>query len=1048
VSGLTLNARMLGEFQLHYGDASLTGALTPRLQSLLAYLLLHRETALSRQQLAFQFWSESSEPQARTNLRKALHRLRQVVPALEQFVDLEGPALSWRSEAPLCLDVAELERGLDAAEAAPLPEQPALLAAALALYKDKLLPDLYDDWVLASRDRLHQRCLDAMEQLAELQEAQRDYGAATQAARRLLREDPLRERSYRRLMRLQALGGDVATALHTYHQCAALLEQELGVAPSPATQAAYRQLLQKQAQPAGAPAAPRQIPLLGRGAAWQALLASWRAVARGGRSQAAIISGEAGIGKTRLAEELLVWAGRQGITCLSAACFATEADMPLAPVAGWLRAQPVQAALASLRPRWRGEVARLLPELLAADPTLPAPPPVSDAWQKQQLFTALAETVGAAGSPLLLFLDDLHWADANTLSWLHFLARQEAVSRFLLVTTIRSAELAGNPSLLTWQHELERTLAIERIELDRLVPEATAALAAHLLRAELDGAAAEALYQATEGNPLFTVEMAHAGLDKSGSELPHKIRSVIDAHLDTLGPAARELVGLAALIGRSFSFPLLAAASPEPDAVVVRGLDELWQRQIVRERATSGDTYDFSHDLIRQVTLAQLSAARRCWGHERVAAALESIYAANLDAFHGQIAAHWEGAGQADRASDYYAKAAVVATHLYAHEEAVRQLQHALALLPATDQRRPDLLTRLGEAQILLSRYEAAATAFNEAATETADPVASARLLGRRAVALTGSHQFAEAEAVCREAMALLETIPTAARDETAWRIWLGLQFSLLDVLYFAHRGEEMPAIIEQMEGPLEAYGTARQRSDYYHFQAKHLLLASRIRLAEESVRLLEISLFWAEKSGDRAMVAQQTFGLGFTLLWAGRLAAATERLQQAAAQFDELGIVPMQSRTLTYLGIAYRMLGDEARVRQILEQDAVVVADADAYYLGVAEAQRAWLAWRTGDRAAADQYAQCALAHWGALDQATYPVQWLARLPMLASALESGEIAAARTQAEILLNSYLQRLASPVEDALQAAVAAESVPAVEAHLKEACDQAREHGYL
>jgi DNA-binding SARP family transcriptional activator len=575
VSAPVLKVYMLGEFQIRCGEMLLTGSLMPRLRSLIAYLLLHRSSVPSRQQLAFLFWPDSTEKQARTNLRKAIYRLRQEFPALETFLELEGARLSWRADAAVWLDVAEFETRLQAAETARARQQPELLEAALALYKGDLLPDLHDDWVLPLRERLRQHYLDGLDRLAELQEAGRDYAAAVRTTRRLLLEDAMRERSYRRLMRLQALGGDVAGALHTYHKCAALLAQELGVEPSSATQAAYRQLLQHQARPPQAldSRAPRHLPLIGRDRSWQALLHAWRSAA--GAPQAVFISGEAGIGKTRLAEELVVWAGRQGISCLKAVCYAAGEQLPLAPVADWLRSEPVQRALRALAPRWRSEVARVLPELLATDPELEMPRPMTEAWQQQHLFRAVAEAVLAAGEPLLLFLDDLHWADANTLAWLHFLMRQKHDAGILFLATHRSDEIVPGHPLPAWQHELARTVPVRHIALSRLDASATATLASHLLREDLDTAAAHALYQVTEGNPLFTVEMARAGLNRSKPALPDKIRSVIEFHLGRLTPPARELLDLAALIGRSFTFPLLAAASPLPNREVVRRLDEL-----------------------------------------------------------------------------------------------------------------------------------------------------------------------------------------------------------------------------------------------------------------------------------------------------------------------------------------------------------------------------------------------------------------------------------------------------------------------------------------
>jgi eukaryotic-like serine/threonine-protein kinase len=484
----------------------------------------------------------------------------------------------------------------------------------------------------------------------------------------------------------------------------------------------------------------------------------------------------------------------------------------------------------------------------------------------------------------------------------------------------------------------------------------------------------------------------------------------------------------------------------------VRSLDELWQRQIVRERTAAGEeTYDFSHDQIRQVALAQLSPARRRWGHGRVAAAMERVFAGAADAPHGAIAAHWEAAGERQRAAESYMQAAEAASRLYAHEESARNLQRALAFLPAGHRSRPKLFARLGEAQIMLSRYEAAASTFTQAAAETADPVASARLLGRRVAALSGSHQFEEAEEAYRQAMALLETIPGAARDEMGWHIWLDLQFSLLDVLYFEHKGEAMQPIFAAIAAPLEAYGTPRQRSQYYHFRMRiqFLSLSFQFELTEEAVALAAESLRWARQTDDEGFIASQTFTLGFALLWAGRLDAAIDHLGEAVTQMERLGIVPNHSRSLTYLGIAYRLQGDADRLRRLLEEHAgVISADGNPHYLGVAAAQRAWLAWRDGDPAAFAQFGQAALDHWGPLDHTVYPIQWLARLPLLASALGTGEIAAAREQGEILLNQHLQRLPRPLEEALRLAGAAEDVATASDLLARACQRARKHGYL
>src|SRR5262249_26042215 len=144
--------------------------------------------------------------------------------------------------------------------------------------------------------------------------------------------------------------------------------------------------------------------------------------------------------KTRLAEEMLAWAGRQGMTTASAHCYTAEGRLAYAPVTAWLRADAVQNSLASLDPIWLTELARLVPEVLTKRPRLPRPMPMTEGWQRQHFFEALARSVLNAHQPLLLLLDDLQWCDPETLEWLHYLLRFDPKARLLLIGTVRSEE--------------------------------------------------------------------------------------------------------------------------------------------------------------------------------------------------------------------------------------------------------------------------------------------------------------------------------------------------------------------------------------------------------------------------------------------------------------------------------------------------------------------------------------------------------------------------------------------------------------------------------
>lgn len=224
-----LNIKLLGEFRLIYSDTPVTTLNTPRLQALLAYLLFHRAIPQARRQIAFCFWPDSSEKQARTNLRHQFHLLRQALPAVNEFVQSDAQTLVWHNAGPIHLDVAEFER------AASQSHSIMALQEAIDLYRGDLLPDCYDDWILPFRERLRQTYVATLEQLIRLLEQENDYTTAIHYAHRLRQCDPLHEATYRHLMRLYALQGDHAGVQRTYEECVRCLQRELDAPPTTAT---------------------------------------------------------------------------------------------------------------------------------------------------------------------------------------------------------------------------------------------------------------------------------------------------------------------------------------------------------------------------------------------------------------------------------------------------------------------------------------------------------------------------------------------------------------------------------------------------------------------------------------------------------------------------------------------------------------------------------------------------------------------------------------------------------------------------------------------
>jgi DNA-binding SARP family transcriptional activator len=735
VEPVPLRIRLLGEVDIRRGDVAVAALESARAESLLAYLLIHRAAPQPRQRLAFLLWPDSTEAQARTNLRHVLHNLRRALPEADRFLDVTPRTLQWRPDAPCWLDLAAFEGALARAQAGD--DELGALREAVDAYTGDLVEGSYDEWLMEERDRVRALYLQALERLAALLEERGEHADALGYAERLLAGDPLSEAACRRLMRLHDALGDRARALRVYHACTGALERELGVEPSATTRELYEALL-----PGGEAHDPREreaTPLIGRAPERARLTELWRASARG-RAQLVLVTGEPGVGKTRLVEEVRAWCAHRGVATAQARSYAAEGELAYGPVAAWLRSEHL-AARRELDPGRRGVLARVLPELADDEPQPPA-----DGEQRRRLFDALGGAILAGREPLLLVADDLHWADDETLRFLHYLIRTAPEAPLLVLATARREDMIDHEML----DELVRgLLALDRfteIELARLTRQETAVLADRLAGRPLDEAEADRLFADTEGNPLFVVETLRAG------PASPRVHAVLQSRLAALSHPARELVGVAATIGREFTSRLLGAAGEATDDEVARALDELWRRRIVREQGA--DAYDFSHDKLREAAYAGLSQAWRRHYHLHVARALEGDGAPALSS---QIAAHYDRAGAAAEAVPWYARAAGEAQHVFANEEAIRLLDRGLELTGelAPDQGRDDqelalltaLLVPLGAVEGAVSqRLTAAQRRALQLAPEPSPPLL-------RSVAVTSLTQgrFDEARDVGRE---------------------------------------------------------------------------------------------------------------------------------------------------------------------------------------------------------------------------------------------------------------------------------------------------------
>ena len=551
------------------------------------------------------------------------------------------------------------------------------LRRAIAHYRGDFLLGSYDEWIEPERQRLRLRYIWVLDRLAAIAEETGDIDAGIRYAQELLRIDPVDESTCRMLMRLHVAAGDRARALRVYHACQSALADDLGVTPSPDTVALYERLVADRAvsTASSVPAAISTPPLIGRDEEWDRLVRCRRQASE--RSTLfVLVSGEPGIGKSRLVEDFRRWCARQKIATASSRGYLAEGSLPYAPIVELLRGDAIRPHLSRLDATTRRYIARILPELI--DEVEPA----STEWHgddapRRRLFEALARAFTETGQVLTLVIDDLQWCDVETLQFLHFLVRFEPATGLMLVGTVRDGEISPGHPLRSLVAGLQSLDAIAEIPLRRLDRDAATTLAEDLLGVGSDPTIRNRVAELSEGNPLFLIELARSGPGGWSSTLPPRVQSVIEARLDMLPEPASQLVSVAAVIGRAFTIEEVGRIAGHGD--VLLGLDELWRRGVVRERGS--DAYDFSHDLIRDVAYQTLGPVRRQRLHLEVANTLSEMHRNELDSVAAEIAVHFDRAGSVDEAVAFYERAVSVARRAFADHELVKLARRGLELL-------------------------------------------------------------------------------------------------------------------------------------------------------------------------------------------------------------------------------------------------------------------------------------------------------------------------------------------------------------------------------
>lgn len=948
--------------------------------ALLVYLVVTKQRH-SRETLAALLWPDAEE--ARSALRRTLSSLHRALAGEWLVADRESIGLT--SGADYWLDVDQFRALLTACQGhghRETEECPACLGPlteAVELYRDDFLAGFslrdspgFDEWQFFQAESLRRDLGRALEKLVHCRADRHEFDAAIAHAHRWLALDPLQEAAHRDLMRLYAWAGQRPAALRQYRECVRVLERELGVGPLDATTRLYETI--KENHPprlpplqSSAPAPPRHqapsgegrgqplgsgppsFPLVGRATERSILLRTYDSIQDGGHWL--VLEGEAGIGKTRLAESMVDRARDRGASVIAVRCDEGQSDLAYAPFVDALRAvarRPDRADwIARVPVESLAEAARLLPDLANLRPGTPAPPPLGSPGAQSRFFEGIAQILVAASDgprPGILFIDDLHWVDPSSLDVISYLVHRLPDKRLCILVAWRPEHLPAMHRLRLLFAEARRGGRATMIALKRLDCPAVQDLVQAFLSTRKSfslptnrpgaGDLVSRLYRETEGLPFFLVEYLSAIAGEASATPPAEwpepssIRDLLRSRLATVSEPGWQVLTAAAVIGRSFDFDTVRDASGRSEDETVAAIEELISRGVVVEVAGEvpgaplatlpGPGYDFSHDKLRELVYAETSLARRRLLHRRVAEAIVARVRARREAgsLASAIAHHYQLAGAESQAAEYFEEAGGYARGLYAHAEALAHFRSALALghpdASGLHEAIGDVQTWLGDYVDALKSYETAASLRDQ--TELAGLEHKLGNLYQR----RGDWELAESH--YRAALAALgDDGPAGERSRLDADLSLNAHRRGLDgpatelagqALALAERAGDARALAQahNLLGILasSAGDSARARA---HLESS-LTLADRLedpgarvaalnnlalvyRESGEVDRALEaarIALTLGVRQGDRHRIAALHNNLADLLHAAGRSEEAMSHLKQAVALFAEIG--------------------------------------------------------------------------------------------------------------------------------------------------------------
>ncbi len=695
----------------------------------------------------------------------------------------------------------------------------------------------------------------------------------------------------------------------------------------------------------------------------------------------------------------------------------------------------------------------------------------------------------ASRAPLVLILDDLHWADSGSAGLLFHLARRMVSDPVLIIGAYRAADVRAHRG--DAPHPMKRIIAeLKRIHgsihidldgqdseafLDALVDSRPNRLGAEFRRE---------LLEHTGGNPLFAVELIKA-LEASGvlkiddddrlalartvdwQSVPSRIEGVIESAMERLTPEQREILDVACIQGEEFSAEVLAEVLEQSRRAVIKQLSGAFQRDLGivsavglhRVADASMSLYRFRHKLFQKYLHDQLDELERASLHEEIGTALERLHAGSEAAVAVSLAYHFSRTPDWRKMARYSFLAGEGARQAFAPEEAAGFYRAALETL----EQRPegcseaavglsDLAERLGDQRVLLGEFDDALDAYRKALRAlTGDShFSKCRLLTKTSVPLQRLKDYGPARSVLDDALAQLEAI-SAPRDAEWWRAWINVQLERAFIEYWTANTDGLNQAVEALSGPVRQWGDSVQRSQFVETLARRALRETRFRPGDDILRMVDESVASLDQTAPPALRMGGYFQLAFVSLWSDRIEQSIEAFRSCLDLYKSCGDAILRLRALVYLSVAARRQHRPELVEECLAAAAPMAEEFQAQeYRGLIAAQRAWLALIRSHVEVARSETMRALEIWDAA-ASRYPVKWTALWVRIALGQENGEQRAIEAAVRQMLDAPQARQTPVIEQSLREVLAASEAGDESRFGKavsEALSAARENGFL